>query len=168
MSETVQQYVDRINSYVTGTDPLCVLMETPARLRSLFANVPESLLRTRPSADRWSLLEIAAHLSDVEIAIGWRTRSIIGAPDGIPVQAYDQNAWQEAFRYNECDIAPTLAAFTAARENNLRLYRSLTESQWNKYGLHSERGRESVRDIIRLQAGHDLNHLRQIETILQH
>ncbi|MGZ4814709.1 MAG: DinB family protein [Terriglobales bacterium] len=166
MPETVQQYVTRINSYIGTTDPLSVLAETPSRLRSLLSLVPESRLRARPASDRWSLLEVAVHLSDVEIVIGWRIRSILGAPDGIPIQAYDQNSWQESLGYNERELAPTLDAFTAARENNVRLYRSLSESQWNKFGLHSERGQESVRDTIRLQAGHDLNHLRQIEGIL--
>ena len=166
MPETVEQYVTRLSSYVHGTDPLTILAESPSHLRSLLTAVSESRVRTRPAPDRWSLLEIVTHLSDVEIVIGWRTRSILGGPDGIPIQAYDQNSWQESLRYNERELAPTLDAFSAARENNLNLYRSLTESQWNKYGLHSERGRESVRDTVRLQAGHDLNHLRQIEAIL--
>jgi hypothetical protein len=166
MPETVQQYVDRINSYIGNTDPISVLAETPTRLRALLYRLPESQLRSRPAPDRWSLLEIVAHLSDVEIVIGWRTRSILGGPDGIPIHAYDQNAWQQSLRYNDRELAPTLDAFTAARDNNVRLYRSLTEADWNKYGLHSERGRESVRDTVRLQAGHDLNHLRQVEALL--
>lgn len=166
MAETVQQYVDRINSYIGDTDPLSVLAETPTRLRSLLYRVPDSQLRARPTPERWSLIEIAAHLSDVEIVIGYRVRTILGAPDGIAIQAYDQNAWQEAFRYINCELAATLDAFTAARDNNLRLYRSLDAAAWNKYGLHSERGQESVRTIVRLNAGHDLNHLSQIEAIL--
>jgi len=74
--------------------------------------------------------------------------------------------WQQSLRYNDRELGPTLDAFTVARDNNVRVYRSLTEADWNKFGLHSERGRESVRDVVRLQAGHDLNHLRQIEGIL--
>lgn len=166
MAETVEQYVARINSYIGDTDPLSVLAETPTRLRSLLYRVPDSQLRARPTPERWSILEQVAHLSDVEIVIGFRTRFILGAPDGAPIIAFDQDAWQQAFRYNDCQPAAALDAFTAARDNNLRLYRSLDNAGWKKFGMHSERGQESVHTIVRMNAGHDLNHLRQIEAIL--
>jgi DinB superfamily len=166
MPETIEQYVTRINSYVAGDSPLDILSQTADRLKTLFAGIPYSLLRQRPAPERWSALEQLVHLSDVEIVIGYRVRSILGADDGAPIIAYDQNAWQRALNYNSRELVPTLEAFSAARANNLRLYRSLTEAQWNKYGLHSERGKESVRDTVRLQAGHDRNHLRQIEALL--
>jgi hypothetical protein len=35
------------------------------------------------------------------------------------------------------------------------------------YGMHQERGQESVAHIVKMAAGHDLNHLRQIEAILK-
>ena len=166
MAETVQQYVARIRSVLGDHDPLAVLSETPTRLRSLLYRLPDSRLRTRPAPERWSVLEITAHLSDVEIVIGHRVRTILGSPDGVPIQAFDQDTWQQAFGYNNFEPAPTLDAFAAARENNLRLYRSLDEAGWNKFGMHAERGQETVRTVIEMNAGHDLNHLRQIEGIL--
>lgn len=166
MPETVQQYVTRIGSYVQGQNFLEVLAATPDRLRSLVSNLADSQLRQRPVPQRWSIMEQVAHLADVEIVIGYRTRSILGGREGSPIIAYDQDAWQQAMRYNDRELVPTLDAFAAARENNLILYRNLTEEEWNRYGIHSERGRESVRDTVRLNAGHDINHLRQIEAIL--
>jgi len=166
MPETVQQYIQRIHSFVQGQDPLAILPQTPGRLHSLLGGLPDSQLRTRPASGRWSPLEILVHMSDVEIVVGFRTRFILGAPDGSPVPAFDQDSWQQVLRYNEREFAPTLDAFAAARDNNLRLYRSLTEDLWNKYGMHSERGKETVRTVVTMNAGHDLNHLRQVEAIL--
>jgi hypothetical protein len=105
-------------------------------------------------------------LSDVEIVLGYRVRTILGADDGIAIQGFDQDSWQTALNYNSRSIEDALSAFEAARKNNVALYRSLSEAQWNKYGLHSERGKETVRDIVVLAAGHDVNHLQQIEKIL--
>jgi len=167
MSEAVQQYATRIRSYMGNQDPLAVLAETPDRLRSLTRGVTIAQLRARPTPERWSLMEQVAHLSDVEIVIGFRTRAILGAPDGVSIAAFDQDQWQQALHYNERELNATLDAFAAARENNLRLYRSLNETAWNKYGIHSERGRETVRDVVFMNAGHDLNHLRQIEAIVK-
>ena len=33
------------------------------------------------------------------------------------------------------------------------------------YGQHSERGKETVEHLMRMMAGHDLNHLHQMEKI---
>jgi hypothetical protein len=52
------------------------------------------------------------------------------------------------------------------REANLALYKSLAPEQWKHHGLHAERGEETLEHIARLMAGHDLNHLHQIERIL--
>jgi hypothetical protein len=166
MPETVEQYITRIRSFANGQEPLAILAETPTRLRSLLYKLPDNRVRARPTPERWSPLEIAVHLSDVEIAIGWRVRLILGSADGVPIAPFDQDQWQQSLHYNDRDLAPTLDAFTAARDNNLHLYRSLNEAQWNKYGQHAERGKETIRAIVELNAGHDLNHLKQIEGIL--
>ena len=166
MQETAPQYIARIQSYLGNDDPLAVLGETAQVLKSLLQSVPEQVLRARPAPEKWSILEQAVHLSDVEIVVGFRVRFVLGAENGVPIVAFDQDRWQSAFRYNDRDLRPTLEAFQAARENNLRFYRSLTEAEWEKYGMHSERGKETVRAIVNLQAGHDRNHLKQIREIL--
>ena len=55
--------------------------------------------------------------------------------------------------------------FRILRQANLALLRSLTPAEWNLYGIHAERGAESIRDIAMYYAGHDLNHFKQIEAI---
>ena len=52
------------------------------------------------------------------------------------------------------------------REANLALLKSLTPEQWKQYGMHSERGQETIDHIVRMTTGHDMNHLQQIERIL--
>ena len=61
----------------------------------------------------------------------------------------------------------SLEAFAAMRAFNLRLLRSIPSSAWRRYGVHSERGKETVEKYARMMAGHDLNHLAQIERILK-
>jgi hypothetical protein len=166
MQETAAQYVARINSYLGDHQPLPVLSATADRLRSMLYGIPDADLRTRPEPSKWSVLEQVVHLSDVEIVVGYRVRAILGADDGVPIQGFDQDRWLASLKYNNRKIAATLDAFTAARDNNVNLYRSLSPAEWQKFGMHSERGKESVLDIVRLQAGHDLNHIRQIEAML--
>jgi len=53
------------------------------------------------------------------------------------------------------------------REANLALLKSLTPEQWKQFGQHAERGQESIEHIVRMMAGHDVNHLKQIEAMLK-
>jgi hypothetical protein len=152
-------------SNVTEQEPVKVLATTPKKIERLVGRVSSSKLRKRPAPDKWSVAEILAHLADVEIVVGWRVRLILGAP-GTPIQAFDQNSWVEACHYDQRSPRESLAQLGAVRAANLALYKSLTAEQWKHYGMHSERGQESVEHIVRMIAGHDLNHLQQIERIL--
>ena len=165
MTETPQQYTARIVGNLTGQEPLKIQAATPKKLERLLAGASAAKLRKRPAPDKWSVAEIIAHLADVEIVVGWRVRSILGAP-GTPIQAFDQDAWVEAGHYAERSPRASVAQLKAVRDANLALYKSLSPEQWKHYGMHSERGQESVEHIVRIIAGHDLNHLQQIERIL--
>lgn len=165
MQETAQQYTQRILGYVSGQEPLKVLAATPAKLERLIGKVSAAQAKKKPAPGKWSIGEVAAHLADVEIVIGWRVRSVLGAP-GTPIQAYDQDAWAVAGKYEKRSPRESVAVLRALRAANLALYKSLSPEQWQLHGMHSERGQESVERIVRMVAGHDLNHLQQIERIV--
>jgi DinB superfamily len=165
MNESAQQYTQRITAHVEGKQPLAVQAATAKALERLIKGVPASKLRKRPAADKWSVSEIVAHLGDAEIVIGFRMRLILGAP-GTPIAAYDQNSWLTSGHYEKRDPRKSVALFRVVREANLALLKSLTPVQWKHHGMHSERGQETIEHIVRMTAGHDLNHLQQIERIL--
>jgi hypothetical protein len=165
MKETVQEYVQRIQGKLAGQDPLKVQSTTAKKLARLIKGATPAKLRKRPAPDKWSVTEILAHLADVEIAVSWRIRAILGAP-GTPVQAFDQDAWVAAGHYAKRDARRSLEQFRVLRETNLGLYKMLSPEQWKHYGMHAERGEESVERIVQMLAGHDINHLEQVEHIL--
>jgi hypothetical protein len=165
MNETPQQYTQRILGYVEGKQPLEVQASTPGKLERLIKGLSVTKLRERPAADRWSVSEIVAHLADAEIVTGFRMRLILGAP-GAPIAAYDQNSWVTSGHYEKRDPRKSVEQFRVLREANLALLESLTPEQWKHYGMHSERGQETMELIVRMAAGHDINHLQQIERIL--
>jgi len=165
MIETPHQYTQRILHYVDGREPIAVQAATAATLAQLMAAVSAADLRKRPAPDRWSVGEIAAHLADAEIVIGYRLRLILGSP-GTSIVAYDQDRWLTSGHYDCRDPQKSVELFRVLRDANLALLESLDPGQWQHYGVHSERGQESIEDVVRLTAGHDLNHLRQIEQIV--
>ena len=165
MNEIPQQYTQRILGYIEGKEPLAVQAATARKLDRLIKGASTTRLRKRPAPEKWSVSEIIAHLADAEIVIGYRIRLILGSP-GIPIVAYDQDRWAASGRYEKRDARKSVEQFRVLREANLALLKSLTPEQWRHYGMHSERGQESVERIARMCAGHDINHLRQIEEIL--
>ena len=148
-----------------GQDPLKAQSAAVKKLERLVKSAPASKLRKRPGPDKWSVSEIIAHMADTEIVIGWRIRSILGAP-GTPIQAYDQDAWAAASLYAKRDLRKSIEQFRAVREANLAFYKSLSSEQWKYSGMHAERGEESIERIAQMIAGHDINHILQIERIL--
>ena len=163
MVETPQQYTERILSYSKDQDAMQLLDSAPQKLGSLLAGQSKDQIARRPAPDKWSPVEIAAHLSDTEIALSWRIRQILGT-NGIAVQAFDQDAWANTFDYAQRDPNVSVELFRVLRAANVALLKSVPKKLWENYGVHQERGKESIAHMTRLMAGHDLNHLRQIET----
>jgi hypothetical protein len=143
-----------------------LLEGAPQKLAALLAGKSKDQLTSRPAPDKWSAGEIAAHLSDTEIAVAWRIRQILGT-NGIAVQAFDQDAWANTFDYAHRDPSTSIELFRVLRTANVALLRSVPNKLLDNYGMHAERGQESIAHMMRLMAGHDLNHLRQIEAIFK-
>ena len=165
MNETPQEYIQRIMGILEGQKPLKVQAETPKKLGRLIQRASSAKLRKKPAPGKWSAAEVLAHLADCEIVTGWRMRQILGAP-GTPIQAFDQDAWAAAGHYEKRDARKSLEQFRVAREANLALLKSLTPEQWKHHGMHAERGVETIEHITCMMAGHDLNHLGQVERIV--
>jgi hypothetical protein len=166
MQETAQEYTQRLLSYGDGKDPLRLQQAAPGKLAAVLKGKTGKQLTRRPAPDKWSVAEILAHLADAELAISWRLRQVL-ASNAIPIQAYDQDLWAETFNYARRDPRQSLASFRALREANIALLKSVPRKLWENYGVHAERGNESVNHIVKMVAGHDLNHLQQIQKILQ-
>ena len=126
---------------------------------------PEQLIR-RSDPGKWSIAEIITHLADTEIVAGWRLRMILST-NGAPIQGFDQDSWAATFNYGRQDSRKSLETFRVLREYNLTMLKAVPKPLWENYGMHTERGKESAKHILRLFAGHDVNHLLQIEGIVK-
>jgi DinB superfamily len=165
MTETPQQYIQRILGHAADHDPLKVQATTAKKIKSLIQGHSAAALRKRPAPDKWSVAEIVTHLVDTDIVGGYRMRFILGSP-GTPIQAFDQDVWATAGHYAARDAHESVQHFESLRAANLAMLKTLSPEQWQHHGMHSERGQETIQHIVRMFAGHDLNHLQQIESIV--
>jgi hypothetical protein len=167
MSETAAEYIQRILGYVEGQDAMKVQRSTASKLKKSIHGLTPKQLRWRPEPTKWSIAEILAHLADAEIVASWRMRSVIGE-NGITIQPFDQNAWASAFEYQKRDAKRSLELFRLLRESNLAMLKEIPDEKWEYYGMHLERGKESIAHLSRMFAGHDVNHVLQVERIVNH
>jgi hypothetical protein len=166
MKETPQQYTARILGNLQGHDALSVLRSTPSRIKQAVKGIPKKRLYTRPAPNKWSVAEIVAHLAETEIVLGWRYRSVV-EKSGVTLQPFEQDDWAKNSHYADSDIAEMLALFASVRKANIVFLQGLSAQQWKRFGMHQERGKETIAHIVNLEAGHDINHFKQIKKILE-
>ncbi len=166
MQESAQQYIQRILGHVDGQDAIKVQRTTAAKLKKSIHGLTPKQLKWRSEPGKWSIAEIVAHLADAEIVASWRMRSIVGE-NGITIQPFDQDAWASAFVYQDRDPRRSLETFRVLRENNLAMLKEIPRESWENYGMHLERGKESIAHLARMFAGHDTNHVLQVERIVE-
>jgi hypothetical protein len=166
MSESFAAYRRRVLGYLGKRDPEAVLADTPQALANTLASVPASFLASRAEAGRWSIVEIAGHLADAELAFGWRIRNVLATP-GVRLPWWDENLWSEKLGYARMPLSICLSSFAAQRAANLAVLRSVPHVAFVlAFGVHERRGRQTLGDLVALEAAHDLNHLRQIRRLL--
>ena len=141
-----------------------VLRSTPDRLEHAIAGVTAAALR-RPEADgKWSMVQVLQHLADSELVWAWRLRLTL-AQDRPPLTGYDQDAWASRLHYADADPRQALDLFAVVRRANLALLEAASPEDWQRVGVHAERGEESIDHLVRLYAGHDILHLNQLARI---
>lgn len=144
--------------------PLHVLQATPSELATLVGGLSDAAARRPESPGKWSILQVVQHLADSEVVDAWRYRQTIAQQDAL-LSPYDQDKWLSRVWSPDTTVQTALEEFQAMRASNLRVLRELPESAWESSAVHAERGRESLRLMARIAAGHDLQHMRQIERI---
>jgi uncharacterized damage-inducible protein DinB len=148
--------------FLAGRNPLDVLASTHPELEKLAHRMPPEQLAMRKPAGKWNAREIVAHLADCELVFCFRLRQTL-AEDHPTLQPFDQDRWAE--RYAKYDMASALASFAATRRWNLLLLDGTSEAERTRKVTHPERGTMTFWTIVETMAGHDVNHLRQLERL---
>lgn len=143
-------------------DPLTVLSETHQRLHNLAHAIGHDRLTQSPAPGKWSPRDILCHLADCETVFAFRLRQTL-AEDHHVIQPFDQDKW--AAHYAAIPATDGIVTFAAVRRWNLILIESALPAHASKPVTHPERGAMTFSTIVETMAGHDLNHIAQLERI---
>ena len=164
--EHARAYVAAILELLGDQDPLKVLSATSGTLARVVETTPRDVLSRPEAPGKWSMNHVLAHLADSDLVWGWRLRLIL-AQDRPQLTGYDQDAWAARLGYAESDPRDSVAMFSVLRKANLRLISRASPEDMQRVGVHVERGEESLAHHLKLYAGHDILHLKQLDRIRQ-
>jgi uncharacterized damage-inducible protein DinB len=149
-------------AHLGAANPIDVIGATPGKLEALIHALAPDAVAQSPAPGKWSPREILAHLADCENVFAFRIRQTL-AEDNPVIQPFDQDKWSAT--YAAYDAESALATFKALRTWNNALLKSLAPADFSRKVTHPERGDMTLQTIVETMAGHDLNHLKQLEAI---
>ena len=160
----MDDYTARLFTLLGSREPIAVLEATPQRLEGYLLGFFDTDFGRSYAPGKWTAREILAHLADVELALGFRLRQAVAEENYRP-QSIDQDVW--ARRYARLEPSLAVETFRALRAWNLALLTTFDLQDWNREVDYPFRDVDTVDDMVRFLAGHDLNHLGQLEIIAQ-
>jgi len=139
--------------------------KSPKQIAAAVSGVPEKTLRFKPAPDKWCILEILAHLADMDILYAYRLRQMLA--DEKPVIApIDHDPWAKHLGYMESSAPELIALYGLNRHANLQLLRRLKPGDLERSAYHPELKRQvTVAEIVGMMGAHGANHLEQIERL---
>lgn len=163
-AEHGRAYTHAILGLLGSADPIHVLHATGESLRRVVVGMSEQQMSQPEAPGKWSVRHVLRHLADSDLVWAWRLRMVL-AQDRPPLTGYDQDAWATRLHYQDALAGDSIDEFEVVRRGNLRLLERASTADLDRVGVHAERGEESLAHMMRLYAGHDLLHIRQIERI---
>lgn len=134
----------------------------PALLKAALAKIPTAALQWRPAPKKWSAHEIIVHCADAETNAAARLRYVLAETKPI-IQGYDQDRWAQVIDYHSLPLEPALATVEAVRVNTVPLLRRLRDEEWQRVGEHTESGRYTLENWLKIYAEHLEKHAGQLE-----
>ena len=117
----------------------------------------EDFLAT-PVPGTWSIGQIVLHLMDSDLIASDRMKRVI-AEENPTIVGYHETAFSQKLFYEKQD--PFLAAdiFRQNREMTAILLRHLPDAAFERSGVHNERGRMTLAEMVASSAQHLAHHL---------
>ena len=115
--------------------------------------------REHPIPGTWSVAELVAHLLDCDLVFADRMKRII-AEDSPTLQAFDEQAWITGLVSNAAPVDEAAAFFAANRKWMARILKAQDDSSFARIGMHSEKGRQTLAEVLVYATNHLDHHLR--------
>jgi uncharacterized damage-inducible protein DinB len=114
--------------------------------------------------NQWSVTEVLSHLLDHNIITTFRIREILSESTSV-LPGFNQDQWVSGTKGNEEAAEDILISYQALLDLNLRLFRRLSDEDWNKKGVNAMGDEVHLYDLVTAFINHVHHHVDQIERI---
>ena len=118
-------------------------------------------LRSRSGPGEWSIAQVVLHMMDSDLVGADRMKRVI-AEDTPTLLAYDETKWAASLFYEEQPVATAAVLFDLNRRHVADVLRRLDDATFERAGIHTERGRETLEQLVCDYAAHLDHHLKFI------
>lgn len=150
------------SSYLADRDPLAAIRDTLDRIAGLAHPWTSDRFERSHAPGKWSARQVLTHLAQVEMVFGARARMALTTPQYV-AQSFDQDSW--IAREPGLSGRDALHAFLGLGRMNLVFFEGLSTADRATPLSHPELGSLTIDGLLHLVAGHQINHLRQLEAI---
>ena len=119
----------RLNAMSDTNTLISALATAPGVIIPLIREVPESILRRRPSLGKWSAYEHAVHLSQTDKLFRDRLDVILSEPEPF-IEVKENSAEEEAGSMLEVDLDASLERYVRERVSLIERLKTLTPEEW--------------------------------------
>lgn len=147
------------------TNLISALETAPGVIVQLIREVPEAILKRRPSPGTWSAYENAVHLSQSDVAFRARLELIL-AEDEPFIKVIENSAEDEAGAMLEVDLEESLDRYVRERASLVQILKQLTPDEWQKTAVHEAFDHYSVFIMFRHLYVHEMHHAYLIEQLM--
>lgn len=151
----------------TRAEYIAAIRGLPAQLRAQTQGLSAEQLTTAYNAPEWTIAQNIHHLADTHMVCLRRFKLILTSPS-FQFTSYDVNAIAEMPDAKDADIELSLKLLEGLQARWAILLENLSEEDWGKIGRAAspDRADMSLEDLARIYSQHGLNHIQQIQEVL--
>ncbi len=153
-----------MSSQTEVNDLLSRLARMPTRIAQATAGLTEEQMRQPPAEGEWSMIDVFAHVRATDDIIAGRVMPVL-VRDQPNLLAYDERRWAEVTRYTQEHFEQPLEVFGLRRAELVHALRHISLADWERTGIHEERGPQSLLAIVQRVVEHEEEHCAQLEAL---
>ncbi|MFO0839862.1 MAG: DinB family protein [Phycisphaerae bacterium] len=142
-------HAELIDRYLAGAD-------LPARG---IAGLSRQELTGFPVAGTWSIQQVVLHLMDSDLIASDRMKRVI-AEDHPLIIGYDETRFSQRLGYQQADAATACEVFRLNRKMTADMLRRLPAADYERFGIHNERGKVTLQEFVETYADHVHHHMK--------
>jgi len=119
-------------------------------------------VNTSPKEGEWSHAYVIHHMADSDAHFAVRLLNVLSV-DSPAIVPFDEEIFPTALHYPGRSVDVSIAAIEASCAHMVDILKQVAPADWSRTGIHAERGKLTLSEILELTTNHRVGHLDQLK-----